>query len=208
MGRIIGPACKLCRREGEKLFLKGARCESTKCALTRKNYAPGIHGPKGSFGQKSEYSKQLREKQKAKRIFGIREKQFRNYYKAAETKPGITGNVFLQMLELRLDNSAYKAGFAVSRKQAREIVAHGLLKVNGRKTKTPSYSLKVGMIVEPTDQAKKSVLFTGLEKKKDIAPKWLKVDLKKPSFEVISLPDKNDLQQGVEAQMIVELYSK
>lgn len=208
MGRIIGPVCKLCRREGEKLFLKGARCESPKCALTRKNYAPGIHGNKGSFGQKSEYSKQLREKQKAKRIFGIGEKQFRNYYKTAETKPGVTGDVFLRMLELRLDNATYKAGFATSRKQAREIVAHGLLKVNGRKVKTPSYLLKVGAVVEPTEQAKKSVLFTGLGKNKDISPKWLKVDLKNPSFEVICLPDKNDLQPNIEAQMIVELYSK
>jgi len=208
MGRIIGPACKLCRRKGEKLFLKGARCESSKCALTRKNYAPGIHGSKGSFGQKSEYTKQLREKQKAKRIFGIGEKQFRNYYNTAETKPGITGDVFLQMLELRLDNTAYRAGFAVSRKQAREIVTHGLLKVNGRRVKTPSYSLKVGSVVEPTPQAKKSVLFTELNKKKDQSPKWLKVDLKTPSFEVISLPDKNDLQQNITAQMIVELYSK
>ena len=208
MGRIIGPACKLCRREGEKLFLKGARCESSKCALTRKNYAPGIHGSKGSFGQKSEYTKQLREKKKAKRIFGIGEKQFRNYYNTAETKPGITGDVFLQMLELRLDNTAYRAGFAVSRKQAREIVTHGLLKVNGRRVKTPSYSLKVGSVVEPTPQAKKSVLFTELNKKKDQSPKWLKVDLKTPSFEVISLPDKNDLQQNITAQMIVELYSK
>lgn len=208
MGRNIGPACKLCRREGEKLFLKGARCESPKCALIRKNYAPGMHGSKGSFGQKSEYTKQLREKQKAKRIFGIFERQFYNYYKAAETKPGITGDVFLQMLELRLDNATYRAGFAASRKQAREIVTHGLLKVNGRRVKTPSYKLKVGAIVEPTDQAKKSVLFTELGKNKDSSPKWLKVDLKKPSYEVISLPDKTDLQQNIQAQMIVELYSK
>ncbi|MFA7685957.1 MAG: 30S ribosomal protein S4 [Candidatus Gracilibacteria bacterium] len=208
MGRIIGPACKLCRREGEKLFLKGSRCESAKCAILRKNYAPGIHGSKGSFGQKSEYTKQLREKQKAKRIFGIGEKQFHNYYTTANTKPGVTGDVFLRMLELRLDNVTYRAGFAVSRKQAREIVAHGLLKVNGRRVKTPSYSLKVGSVVEPTPQAKKSVLFTELNKKKDQSPKWLKVDLKAPSFEVISLPDKNDLQQNITAQMIVELYSK
>lgn len=208
MGRIIGPACKQCRREGEKLFLKGARCESPKCALTRKSYAPGQHGSKGSFGQKSEYSKQLREKQKAKRIFGIGEKQFHNYYKSANTKPGVTGDVFLQMLELRLDNATYRAGFAVSRKQAREIVTHGLLKVNGRRVKTPSYRLKVGSVVEPTEQAKKSVLFTELSKKKDSSPKWLKADLKTPSYEVIALPDKNDLQANIAAQMIVELYSK
>ena len=208
MGRYLGSVCKLCRREGEKLFLKGARCESPKCALTRKNYAPGQHGMKGSFGQKSEYSKQLREKQKAKRIFGLGEKQFRNYYKVAETKPGITGDVFLQMLELRIDNAVYRAGLAASRAQAREIVAHGLLKVNGRRVKTPSYMLKIGSVVEPTDKAKKTVLFTDLSKNKDSSPKWLKVDLKTPSFEMISLPDKSDLQQGVEAQMIVELYSK
>ena len=110
---------------------------------------------KGSFGQKSEYSKQLREKQKAKRIFGLGEKQFRNYYKVAETKPGITGDVFLQMLELRIDNAVYRAGLAASRAQAREIVAHGLLKVNGRRVKTPSYMLKIGSVVEPTDKAKK-----------------------------------------------------
>jgi small subunit ribosomal protein S4 len=208
MGRLLGPACKLCRREGEKLFLKGARCESNKCALTRKNYAPGIHGGKGSFGQKSEYTKQLREKQKAKRIFGIGERQFHNYYKTAETKPGVTGDVFLQILELRIDNATYKAGFATSRKHAREMITHGLLTVNGRKVKTPSYGLKVGSVVEPTVQGKKSVLFTELAKKKDSSPKWLKVDFKKPSFEVVSLPDKSDLQQNVEAQMIVELYSK
>jgi len=208
MGRYLGSVCKLCRREGEKLFLKGARCESPKCAIIRKNYAPGQHGMKGSFGQKSEYSKQLREKQKAKRIFGLGEKQFRNYYKLAEKRPGVTGDVFLQILELRLDNTVYRAGFAASRAQAREIVTHGLLKVNGRRVKTPSYLVKIGSIIEPTDQAKKSVLFTDLDKKKDQSPKWLKVDLKKPTFEVITLPEKNDLQQGIEAQMIVELYSK
>lgn len=208
MGRIIGPACKQCRREGEKLFLKGARCESPKCALVRKNYAPGMHGSKGSFGQKSEYSKQLREKQKAKRIFGIGERQFRNYYNTASTKTGITGEVFLGILELRMDNAVYRAGFASSRKQAREIVTHGLLKVNGKRVKTPSYSLKVGAIVEPTPRAKQSVLFTELSKKKDSSPNWIKVDLKAPSFEIVNLPDKKDLQQNIDAQMIVELYSK
>lgn len=208
MGRIIGPACKQCRREGEKLFLKGARCESPKCALVRKNYAPGMHGSKGSFGKKSEYSKQLREKQKAKRIFGVGEKQFRNYYNSASKKTGITGEVFLGVLELRLDNTVYRAGFASSRKQAREIVTHGLLKVNGRRVKTPSYSLKIGDAIEPTPRAKQSVLFTELAKKKDSSPKWIKVDLKAPSFEVIALPDKNDLQANIDAQMIVELYSK
>jgi len=208
MGRIIGPACKQCRREGEKLFLKGARCESPKCALVRKNYAPGMHGNKGSFGKKSEYSKQLREKQKAKRIFGIGETQFRNYYKSAEKRPGVTGDLFLGAIEMRLDNAVYRAGFAASRKQAREIVTHGLMKVNGRRVKTPSYNLKVGAIIEPTPRAKQSVLFAEISKGKDSSPKWIKADLKAPSFEIIALPDKNDLQPNIDAQMIVELYSK
>lgn len=208
MGRYIGPSCKLCRREGEKLFLKGARCESAKCGLVRKNYAPGMHGTKGSFGQKSEYSKQLREKQKAKRIFGILERQFHNYYILAEKRPGVTGEILLQLLELRLDNAVYRAGFAHSRKQARNMITHGLFKLNNKPVSTPSVLLKVGSVIEGTDRAKKGKAFEGVDKQKDSSPKWLKVDLQKPAFEVMSLPEKNDLQQGIEVQMIVELYSK
>ncbi|MBU1152077.1 30S ribosomal protein S4 [Patescibacteria group bacterium] len=208
MARYTGPVCKLCRREGEKLFLKGKRCETPKCAMLKKNYPPGAHGNKRSFGQKSEYSKQLREKQKAKRIFAIAEKQFRKYYEMADKKSGVTGDLLLQILESRLDNTIYRAGFSDSRSQARQAISHGLIKVNGRKVKTPSILVKEGSKIEIVERAKTSKLFENLAKKKDTSPKWLKVDLKKPIAEVLSLPTKEDTQQGIESQLIVELYSK
>jgi len=208
MGRNIGPSCRLCRREGMKLFLKGARCETQKCAFLRKKYNPGIHGPKGSFGSKSEYSKQLREKQKAKRTYGIEERQFRNYYRTAVKRPGVTGHVFLGILESRLDNVLYRACFAESRNHGRQLVSHGLIKINGRKVRTPSILVKTGMIIEPTAKAVRGKAFVELAKKKLTAPKWLKVDLKKPSIEVVSMPDKDDIPQEINSQLIVELYSK
>jgi small subunit ribosomal protein S4 len=208
MARYTGPVCRLCRREGEKLFLKGKRCESQKCALLRKNYAPGLHGNKSMFGKKSEYNNQLREKQKAKRTFGVSESQFKKYYEMADKKEGITGTVLLQLLETRLDNILYKGNFAESRAQSRQAICHGLVKINGKKVKTPSILVKEGMIIELTDKAKASKLFADIAKRKITAPKWLKVDLKKPSIEVTSLPGADDVQPGIESQLIVELYSK
>jgi len=191
-----------------KLFLKGARCEGPKCAFLRKKYNPGIHGPKGSFGQKSEYTKQLREKQKAKRTYGIRETQFHNYYATAVKRPGITGQVFLGILESRLDNVLYRSCLAESRNHGRQLVSHGLVKINGRKVKTASILVKVGMIIEPTAKAIRGKAFGELANKKISAPKWLRVDLKKPSVEVVAMPDKDDIPQEINSQLIVELYSK
>ncbi len=207
MSRYTGPSCKLCRREGQKLFLKGARCESPKCAFQRKGYAPGEHGNKSRFGQKSEYARQLREKQKAKRVFGVSEKQFRKYYEMADKREGVTGETLLQILETRLDNAIYRAGLASSRAQARQMVSHRLFSVNGRRVKTPSILLKLGAKIEPTDKAKSTKLLSEVSKQKDSSPGWLKVDLKKPAFEISTLPNKEETEQ-IDSQLIVELYSK
>ena len=209
MARHTAAVCKLCRREGEKLFLKGKRCETPKCAITRKNYPPGLHGNKSGFGRKpSQYSKQLREKQKAKRTFGVLERQFRKYYKIAETKPGITGTNLLQILESRLDNVLYRSGFSESRAQGRQMIGHGLIKINGRKVKTASIMVKEGMVIQPTASASKGPLFTRLKGQKDKSPRWLKVDFSKPSIEIATMPGEDEVQPGIESQLIVELYSK
>ena len=208
MARITGAVCRLCRREGIKLFLKGARCESAKCAVTRKNYPPGQHGNKGLFGQKTEYSRQLREKQKAKRIFGVSERQFRKYYQLATNMTGASGTNLLRILELRLDNVLYRSGIADSHAQARQFIGHGLIKVNGRKVKTPSIMVKPTTKIEPVDRAVKKDLFKKLENKKDTSPRWLKVDFKKPAVEVLSLPEEQELDKSIKSQLIVELYSK
>jgi len=206
--KYTGPSCRLCRREGEKLFLKGDKCISQKCPLLKKNYAPGQHGDKRSFKKQSEYSRQMRAKQKTKRIYQLAETQFRNYYKKAVTKKGVTGTIMQQMIELRIDNTIYRACFAVSRKQARQIVGHGLIKINGRKCSSPSRQVKIGDKITIKDSLKGSKLFERLSREKDTSPKWLKVDLKKGEAEVIALPEKDDMERSVEAQLIVESYSK
>lgn len=208
MSRYHGPKCRLCRREANKLFLKGDRCETQKCALLRKNYAPGFHG-KTSFAKKSEYARQLREKQKARRIFGISEAQFRRYYQKSTQSPEATGETLLKLLERRLDNAVYRATFASSRDQARQMISHGLLTFNKRRVNVPSIQLKVGDVFEVRDKNKNSPLFTKvLTQQKNFAPKWLKVDFKNLRGEVADLPQKEDLESNIQVQLIVEFYSK
>lgn len=206
--KYTGPVCRLCRREGEKLFLKGDKCTSQKCPLLKKNYAPGMHGSKGSFSKQSEYSRQLRAKQKAKRIFQVPEVQLKQYYTLSTKQTGVTGDILLQYLERRLDNIVYKAGFAVSRKFARQIINHGLIKVNGRKCRVGSRLLKVGDTVSIYKKATGAKVFDGLEKKKDSSPKWLKTELDKGETLMSFLPEKDDLDKSINAQLIVEFYSK
>lgn len=208
MSKYTGPTCRLCRQEGEKLFLKGERCETQKCAVVRKHYAPGGHGKSG-FRKLSEYGKQLRAKQRLKRIFRLSEKQFSLYYKKAARKKGkVTGSYFLELLERRLDNVIYKAGIAASRDHARQIVSHGLIKLNGKKVDIPSIQVKVGDKFEVFEKSKSSPFFAKLAKKKDLSPKWLKVDLQNLSGEVITDPQEDDLELNSNVQMIIEYYSK
>lgn len=206
--RYTGPVCRLCRREGEKLFLKGDKCTSQKCPLLKKSYAPGSQGERGSFKKQSEYGKQLREKQKAKRIYQTTEKQFKKYYQLAARKDGITGETLLKLLEQRLDNVVYRAGFAVSRRQARQLVGHGLIKVNGRKCTISSRLVKIGDKIATNPKTKGVKIFEGLDQQKDTSPKWLKTDLSKGESEVTFLPEKDDTEQSIENQLIVEFYSK
>ncbi len=208
MGRDLGPSCKKCRREGVKLFLKGARCESDKCAMERRPYAPGEHG-RGRV-RETEYLLQLREKQKAKRIYGVLERQFRRYYEKAARKPGITGENLLILLERRLDNVVYRAGFASSRSDARQLVRHGHVMVNGRKVNIPSYQVRVGDVVEIKEKSRDSqrvLQALRLWEGRPVVP-WLRVDADKRRAEVIAEPKREDIDIPVKESLIVELYSK
>lgn len=204
MSRYTGPVVRLSRRLGVILFGNG---ESKIKAFTKKQYKPGEHGQR-RFRQVSEYSKQLQEKQKARFMYGITEKQCRKYYKVASNHEEVTGLHFLKLLETRLDNIIYKAGFATSRPQARQIVNHGMILVNGKKLTIPSAILKAGDKFEVRAKSKGSKLFEPFKNSKYKAPKWLKVDLKSLSGEVVSLPDKDDVEQIIDSQLIVEFYSK
>ncbi|MFH0776095.1 MAG: 30S ribosomal protein S4 [Patescibacteria group bacterium] len=199
-----GPKCRLCRREGKKLFLKGERCGTQKCAFARKPEVPGKYG-KNSMGKKTEYHNQLRAKQAGKRAFNLSEKQFKKYYDEANRREGNTGENFTRLLETRLDNTIYRSGLANSRSQARQLVGHGFFRVNGRRAKTASIQLKVGdkIEVKKTDLP----LFAGLAKQKDSSPKWLKVDLAKLTVEVVGVPEIVECEQ-IDAQTIVEFYSR
>ena len=202
-----GPKCRQCRREGEKLFLKGERCESQKCAFLRKSYPPGLHGQ--GFSKRTEYARQLREKQKAKRIFGVTEKQFLLYNKKATSQKKITTGVFLiQQLERRIDNVLYKAGFAVSRSQSRQFISHGLCTLNGKKIKTPSIQVKIGDVFSIKDSTQKSPVFDDIRKAKVKLPRWLKVDLAKLKGEVVEIPEQKDFEQNINVQPIIEFYSR
>ena len=201
-----GPKCKLCRREGEKLFLKGERCESQKCAMTRRNYAPGQLG-KNRFGKQTEYGRHLRAKQKARRIYGISEKQFVLYYEKADKNKEATGSALLKLLETRLDNVIYRAGFAKSRVQARQIVTHGHIKLNGKRVDIPSIMVKVGDIFEVKDK-KHPTLAKASENKKFKSPAWLQVDTANLKGEVLELPEVDDAEASIDTQLIVEFYSK
>ena len=208
MARYTGPACKLCRREGTKLFLKGDRCTSGKCALDRRNTAPGQHGAANK--KMREYGRQLREKQKTKRYYGVLEKQFKNYFVEADRKAGVTGENLLCLLERRLDNVIYRMGFAESHKEARQIVLHEHIELNGKKVNVPSISVKVGDVITVRENFRNSekckALIEGMQTK--TAPKWLEVNKENASAKVIALPSREDIDFPFEEQLIVELYSK
>lgn len=212
MSKYTGPVCKLCRREGEKLFLKGERCFSPKCAFERRGYPPGEHGREAQFRRRrvSDYHRQLREKQKTKRIYGVTERQFRRYYRAALKKRGLTGANLLQMLERRLDNVVYRLGFAESRSHARLLVTHGHFNVNGRRTDVPSMLVHEGDNIEVREGSLKRMYFSGLP---DIAeakpaPHWLDRDLKARNGRVLQLPERRDVDATLNEQLIIEYYSR
>ena len=208
MARYTGAVCRLCRREGQKLFLKGERCYSEKCSVGIRAYAPGQHGQ----GRKksSEYGLQLRAKQTARRFYGVQENQFHHYFEIAERKPGITGDNLLRILESRLDNVVYRVGFASSRAEARQLVGHGHYEVNGKRVDIASYLLKAGDVVSICEKAR------GLDKIKAVVeansarpvPQWIDVDREALTAKVIVLPNRDQIDAPVEDQLIVELYSK
>lgn len=201
--RYTGPKARLCRRHRTNLF---GTSKYTKI-LERKPGKPGVHGIR-AFGKVSEYGTQLNEKQKARMIFGLSEKQFGNYFKKSLRMPGETGENLLRFLEIRLDNVVYVSQFALTRMQSRQMVSHGHFKVNGRRVDIPSILVKPGDKIELIDRVKNSPLFSGLDKLKAYSPKWLKVDLKKVQIEVLTLPEKDDLEKSIESQLIVEFYSR
>jgi small subunit ribosomal protein S4 len=207
LARYRAAACRQCRREGIKLFLKGSRCFGEKCAIERRNYPPGQHGL--SRTKLTNYGIQLREKQKAKRIYGVLESQFRKYFQWAESQKGVTGENLLRLLELRLDNVVYRLGFAASRRESRQMVAHGHFQVNGRKVTVPSFLAKVGDVVElrPTSKMGPRVDDNANAGRGQI-PQWLEVDVNAKRGVIRSLPLREDIQLPVSEQLIVELYSK
>ena len=208
MARYTGAVCKMCRREGKKLYLKGERCYSNKCAFERRSYAPGQHGQ--SRKKTSEYGLQLRAKQQAKRYYGIQESQFYKYFLMAERKQGVTGENLLRICESRLDNVVYLLGWANSRAEARQLVTHGHYKVNGKKVDVPSYLLKAGDVVSIKEKSResdkiKAVLETNSARP---VPAWLEADADKLTAKVIALPERDQIMVPVEEHLIVELYSK
>jgi len=209
MARYTGPVCRLCRREGTKLFLKGTKCLSDKCPIEKRNFAPGQHG-QSRKAKIVGYGLQLREKQKAKRIYFTLETQFRAYYEKANKATGVTGDLLIQQLERRLDNVAFRLGFAISRRQARQIVRHGHVEVNGRKVNIPSYQVSVGDTVAIRENAKKLVVVEGARDyaAQNHAPSWLQIDFENLSGKIISLPKRDEIALPVNEQLIVELYSK
>ena len=207
MGRYTGPRCRLCRREGTKLFLKGDRCYSDKCAMNRRSYPPGQHG---RYRRRlTGYAIRLREKQKLKRIYGVREEQFRRYVEEAQKVKGRTGTALLKILEERLDNVVYRAGFAVSRAQARQLVAHGHFLVNGRVTDIPSYRVEPGDVIEVKPQSKDKLreLIKGAAETRNV-PSWLTRDLENLRIQVNSEPAEEDLDKSIDTNLIVEFYSR
>lgn len=210
MARNLDSKCKLCRRAGEKLFLKGDRCLSPKCAMVRRPYLPGIHGHTPSRGG-SEFGKQLAMKQKIKRLYGVMERQFRHHFDEARKKPGITGDQLLSRLERRLDNVVYRLGFAASRTQAKQIVSHKMFEVNGKRMNIPSVEIFVGDVITLKPNKKEKTFFKTqveiLKNKKDV-PHWLALDIEKLSGKVLALPNRDDTGVSVDAQMVVEYYSK
>jgi small subunit ribosomal protein S4 len=209
LARYTDPVCRLCRREGIKLFLKGPKCFSDKCPLEKRNFAPGQHG-KDRKAKIVGYGLQLREKQKTKRMYFAQESQFRNYFEKAARAPGVTGELLLQQLERRLDTVVHRIGFGISRRQARQLVRHGHVHVNGRKVNIPSYQVNVGDEITIRESSRKLVI---LEQAKEFAshqnaPGWLEIDRENFKGRVLSLPKREEIQLPVNEQLIVELYSK
>lgn len=206
MARYTDANCRLCRREGQKLFLKGDRCYSGKCALEKRNYAPGQHGQ--SRKKVSEYGLQLREKQKAKRFYGMQEKQFRNLFVKADRKAGKTGDNLLILLETRLDNVVFRLGFAASRKEARQLVVHGHFTVNGKKVMSPGLEVKAGDVIKVKEKSTNSPKFKEIKNMSITVPSWLTVDVDKLEGKVVAMPTRADIDTPVAEHLIVELYSK
>lgn len=207
---LLGSKCKRCRRAGEKLFLKGDRCDSAKCAIARRPYAPGAHGKNISRGL-SEYGKQLAMKQRIKRMYGVLERQFRKHYEEIENKPGVTGDLLMERLEMRLDNVVRKIGFANSPMQARQLVTHGLFLVNGKKITIPSYKVKVGDVIGIKESKKEKEFFKNqiqaLGAKKNF-PRWIQFDQAKMEGKVIAAITREDVGIHVDPQLVVESYSR
>lgn len=211
MARYIEPVCRLCRREGEKLFLKGTRCLSPKCALERRGYAPGMHGKKAQFRRKeSDYGRQLREKQKARRIYGVLERQFRRYFEEALRVKGMTGATLLTMLERRLDNVVYRLGLADSRAQARQLVRHGHFTLNGQRADVPSMLVKPGDVIAVRERSRQLTYFKTLAETlgERPVPPWMTLDAASMSGRILSLPSREQIDTTLNEQLIVEYYSR
>jgi len=208
MGRNLGPKCRQCRREGEKLFLKGEKCFTDKCAIERRNYPPGQHGQKKT--RLSDYGVQLREKQKLRRIYGILERQFRNNYKLADKQRGITGENLLRLLECRLDTVSYRMGFGVSRCEARQIVRHNGILVNGYRVNIPSYQVSPGDVLEVTEKAKNQLRIKSAVEaaEKRNFPVWMEVDVKAMKGTFKAKPERSELPATIQESLVIELYSK
>ncbi len=209
MARYTGPVCRLCRREGEKLYLKGERCYSDKCAIVRRAYAPGQHG-QGRRSKPSEYGLQLREKQKVRRTYGVLEKQFKNYFSMAEKKAGVTGENFLKILECRLDNVVYRLGFAGSRNEARQLVLHGHIRVDGKKVNIPSYLVSVGIEIEIAEKSNNNKRMKELKElhANYKTPSWLETNIEKLSGRVLAEPKREEIDIPIQEHLIVEFYSR
>ncbi len=212
MAKYLGPVCKLCRREGEKLFLKGQRCFTPKCAFERRGFPPGEHGRDAQFRRRraSDYNRQLREKQKTKRIYGTTERQFRRFYHTALRRRGMTGENLLQMLERRLDNTVFRLGFAVNRAEARELVTHGHFNINGRRTDIPSMLVRPGDLIEVRAGSKTRTYFKSMPALAEsrTVPRWLERDLKTLSGKVLQNPERTDIDASLNEQLIIEFYSR
>ncbi|NMB09080.1 MAG: 30S ribosomal protein S4 [Tissierellia bacterium] len=206
MSRYTGPVCRLCRREGEKLFLKGDRCYSDKCAMNKRNFAPGQHGQ--SRVKLTEYGQQLREKQKVRRFYGITESQMRKYFDMADNKPGITGENLLGLLEMRFDNVVYRMGFASSRAEARQLVLHGHFTVNGKKVDIPSYICANGDVIEVKENSRANGKFKEVIENKGNTVSWVNVDQENMKGSIVADPAREDIDIPIQEHLIVELYSK
>lgn len=212
MAKYLGPVCKLCRREGEKLFLKGQRCYTPKCAFERRPFPPGEHGRDAQFRRRrtSDYSRQLREKQKTRRVYGVSERQFRRFYEAALRRRGLTGENLLQVLERRLDNTVYRLGFAANRGEARLLVTHGHFNINGRRTDIPSMLVRPGDVIEVRPGSRTRTYFKQLPELAEARtpPKWLERDTRALSGRVLQLPERRDVDASLNEQLIIEFYSR